>query len=1011
MKNILQTYLFLFVFTLGIVHAQPQEMQPTITIESEIKDDQGLPIQGAKIYGKEGAIVVKSDVAGHFKITVPESTRLLIEADGYKSQVVTPDEALLGINLQAAPFMRGEKDDVQVAFGTVKKADLLGDISVIKPSEFIQYDNTLYVPDAITGRVAGMYGGNNIRGLGDALVVLDGIPRYSKISEVNLNMEEIDQITVLKDVEAVALYGSQARNGVILITTKRGEAYKRDINVSVQYGIARPKALPQYLGSADYMELYNEAATNDGLPIKYDEAMIANYRNGNPYRYPSVDYYSSDYLKPFRTYSNAIAEFSNGDENTQFYANLGWGNNGSLLDFGRGKDASSNQFNARANVDFKINDFIKSNVDIAGIFNFSKTPKGSYYQDASRLRPYLFSPLLPLDLMERNNVELQTLVDARKNEVDGQYLLGGTQQNQSTPFADMYAGGINQPVSRTMQFNNGIDVDLGMLTKGLSLKTNMSFDYYNSYNQNIANSYSIYQPEWSAPDSITGLTQDSITGLTQYGLDAKPGTQNVDASDFLRRIGLFAQLDYDRTFAGEHNVTATLLGFANTIKLNGTLQPDKNAHLGLRLGYNYKNKYYTNFSGAYVHSVQLAEGSSGALSPTLSLGWVISKEDFLLNSKNIDYLKLKASAGVINTDISLGGFYYYEAVLSGQGHYTWGDGDWSNSGIGLTRGANSALGFEQRQELNLGLEGQFFSRSVLVDANIFSTRIANKYTRRVTQYPTYYSDFIPWDNYDIDGYKGAELGITYSKKMGDFGFDLGVTGMYWSSKVIRKDEIYSEDYLYREGKPVDSYFGYEALGLFQDADDIEDHAFQTFGVVKPGDIKYKDQNDDGVIDSNDQVEIGRWNAPLTYGLNLKISWKNFSLFAIGTGFNGADAILGGSYYRPDGDNKYSVIAKERWTPETSSTAKYPRLSSQTNTNNNQNSTFWLYSNNFFSLNRVQLTYELPESICGKLAMKGLSIYVSGSDIGKISKHNDVGYLNVGREPQYRYFTLGLRSIF
>jgi TonB-linked SusC/RagA family outer membrane protein len=1003
MKNIFLIYLILFVFSLGIVHAQRQEKQPAVTIESVIKDDQGRPIQGAKIYGKEGAIIVKSDATGHYKITVPVATELLIESDGYESQVVSPDAARLGVSLKVTPFMMGEKDDVMVAFGTVKKADLLGDISVIKPSEFINYDNTLYVPDAITGRAAGMFGSNNIRGLGDAMVVLDGIPRFSKISDINLNMEEIDQITVLKDAGAVALYGTQARNGVILITTKRGKAFKRDINVSVQYGIAKPKALPQYLGSADYMQLYNEAATNDGLPIKYDEATITNYRTGNPYRYPSVDYYSSDYLKPFRTYSNAIAEFSGGNENTQFYANLGWGANGSLLDFGQGNDASSNRFNARANVDFKITDFIKSNVDIAGIFNFSKTPKGSYYSDAASLRPYLYTPLLPFDLMERKNKALQTLVNARKNQVDDRYLLGGTQQNQSTPFADMYAGGINQPVNRTMQFNNGIDVDLGMLTKGLSLKTNMSFDFYNSYNQNIANTYSVYAPVWSA-------TSDSITALTKYGTDARPGTQNVSSPDFLRRIAFFAQIDYKRSF-GSHNLDATLLGFDNTIKLKGTLQPDKNTHLGLRMAYNYNSKYYADFSSAYISSNQLPEGNRGAFSPTLSLGWVISKESFLSDTKNIDYMKLKASAGVINTDISLGGFYYYESVYGGQGSYSWADGAWSNGGIGSTRGTNNNLGFEQRQELNLGLEGQLFNRSVLVDANIFSTRVANKYTRRVSQYPTYYSDFIPWDNYDIDGYSGAELGITYSKKVGYFGFDLGVTGMYWNSKVIQKEETYSEDYLYRKGKPVDSFFGYVAEGLFQDVADINNHASQAFGVVKPGDIKYKDQNGDGVVNSNDQVEIGRWNAPLTYGLNLKLTYKNFSLFAIGTGFNGSDALLSGSYYRPDGDNKYSVISKERWTPASSSTAKYPRLSSQTNTNNNQTSTFWQYANNSFSLNRVQLTYEMPQSICGKLAMKTLSIYVSGSGIGTISKHNDVGYLTVGGEPQYRYFTLGLRSMF
>ncbi len=1003
MKNIFLIYLVLFVVTLGEVQAQPKAKQPTVTIESVIKDDQGRPIEGAKIYGKEGAVIVTSDSTGNFKLTVPESTELLIEADGYESQVVSQEAARSGVSLQSTPFMMGVKDDVKVAFGTVKKADLLGDISVIKPSEFVEYDNTQYVPDAITGRVAGMFGSNNIRGLGDAMVVLDGVPRYSKISDINLNMEEIDQITVLKDVGAVALYGTQARNGVIVITTKRGKAYKRDINISAQYGIAKPKALPEYLGSADYMELYNEASINDGLPAKYDATTINNYRTGNPYRYPSVDYYSPDYLNSFKPYSKLMAEFSGGNENTRFYANLGWGHDGSLLNFGQAKDAGNNRFNARANVDFKINDFIKSNVDIAGIYDFNSSPKGNYYSDASTLRPYLYTPLLPFDLMERNNVALQTMVNARKNQVDNQYLLGGTQQNQSTPFGDVYSAGINQPVRRTMQFNNVIDVDLGMLTKGLSAKTNISFDFYNSYNQNIANTYSVYAPVWSA-------TADSITALTKYGTDARPGTQNVSSPDFLRRMAFFAQIDYKRSF-GMHNVDATLLGYAGTIKLKGTLQPDKNTHLGLRLAYNYNNKYYADFSSAYVSSNQLPEGNRGAFSPTLSLGWVMSKESFLSDVKNIDYLKLKASAGMINTDLSLGGFYYYESVWGGQGSYTWADGAWSNGGVGSTRGTNTSLGFEQRQELNLGVEGQFFNRTILVDANVFSTRIANKFTRRVTQYPTYFSDFIPWENYDIDGYSGAELGITYSKKVGDFGFDIGGTGMYWNSEVIQKDEIYSEDYLYRKGNSVDSYFGYVSEGLFQDAADIKNHAFQTFGLVKPGDIKYKDQNGDKVIDSNDQVRIGHWNAAFTYGLNLKLTYKNFSLFAIGTGSYGGDAFLSGSYYRPDGDVKYSVIAKERWTPETSSTAKYPRLSAKTNTNNNQTSTFWQYDNNSFSLNRVQLTYDMPKSICGKLAMKTMSIYVSASGIATISKQNDVRYLTIGGEPQYRYFTLGLRSMF
>jgi len=1004
MKKIFQLYLVLFVFTFGGLQAQQKVKQQNITIESVVKNDQGNPVPGAKIYGKEGAVIVKTDKSGHFAISVPAGTDLLIESDGYESKVFSQEEAKLGVSLKSMPFLMGENDNVKIAFGTVKHGDLTGDISVIKPAEFIGYDNSQYVPDALTGRVAGMFGSNNIRGLGDAMVVLDGIPRYSKISDVNLNMEEIDQITVLKDASAVALYGTQARNGVIIITTKRGKAQKREINVSGYFGIAKPKSFPQYLGSADYMGFYNEASINDGLPAKYDTTTIRNYRSGNPYRYPSVDYYSPEYLKSFRTYSKVITEFSGGNNNTTFYANLGWSRDGSLMNFGSGKDANSNQFNARSNVDFKINDFIKSNVDIAGIFNFSRSPMGSYLSNAASMRPYLFTPLLPLDLIQKNNTALNSLIGARKNDVDGLYLLGGTQQNQTNPFADVYSGGYNTPVNRTMQFNNSIDVDLGMLTKGLSLKTNVSFDFYNSYNQSVSNTYSVYEPTWSA-------TSDSITGLKQYGKDSRPGNQNVSAPDFTRRIGFFGQIDYNRTFGRVHNVNATLLGFANTVKTLWIDQPDKNTHVGLRLAYNFSNKYYADFSSAYVSSNQLPAGNRGGFSPTLALAWVISKESFLSGSKFIDYLKLKGSAGIVNSDMNLAGFYYYDNVYGASGNYIWADGSYTNGGIASKRGANNGLGFEKRKEVNLGLEGQFFNRSLSVDANVFNMRISDKYTGRTNLYPTYYSDFMPYSNYDEDAYSGAELGLTYSKNIGGLSFDIGATAMYWSSKVITKDELYPNDYLYRKGKPLDAIFGYQSEGLFQDKNDIANHAFQTFGVVAPGDIKYKDQNGDGVIDANDQVQIGRGQAPISYGLNIKLSYKNFSLFALGVGSRGSDSFLSGSYYRPDGDVKYSVIALERWTDATKTTAIYPRLSSKTNTNNSQTSTLWEYKNNYFSLNRVQLTYDMPEKLCGKLAMKKLSIYITGSGLAMVSKQNSVRELNIGGEPQYRNFTMGVRTMF
>jgi TonB-linked SusC/RagA family outer membrane protein len=1005
MKNIFQIYLVIFVLMFGVVQAQPKGERPTVTIESVIKNDQGNPIPGAKVYGKEGAVIVSTDTNGHFTISVPPATDLLIESEGYESLIIRQDEVKPAISLKSTPFLMGEKDNVKIAFGNVKHGNLTGDVTAIEPDDILKYDNSQYVPDALTGRVPGMFGSNNIRGLGDAMVVLDGIPRYSRISDVNLNMEEIDQITILKDISTVALYGVQARNGVIIITTKRGKTQKREINVSGYYGIAKPKALPQYLGSADYMELYNEASVNDGLPVKYDGTTIGNYRTGNPYRYPSTDYYSPEYLKPFRTYSKVMTEFSGGNNNTTFYANLGWGRDGSLMNFGEGKNANNNRFNARANVDLRINDFIKSNIDITGIFEFNKGSLGDYYGNAAILRPYLFTPLLPFGLMQKNDA-INSLVNGRKNDVGGLYLLGGTQQNTTTPFANIYSGGYNAPVKRTMQFNNGIDVDLGMITKGLSLKTNVSFDFYNSYNQSVNNTYSVYQPTWSA-------TSDSITGLTRYGSDSRPGTQNVGAPDFLRRLGFFGQINYDKTFSKVHNVSATLLGFANTVKLNGTFQPKKNTHVGLRLAYNYSNKYYADFSSTYISSNQLPPGNRGGFSPTLALAWVVSKENFLSGSKVVNYLKLKGSAGIVNSDMSLAGFYYYyeNVYASTSGGYTWADGSWSNSGITSQRGANNELSYEKRKEINLGLEGQLFNHSLSIDANVFSMRISDKYTQRTNLYPTYYSDFIPFSNYGEDGYSGAELGLTYSKKIGNFSFDFGATAMYWNSKVITKDELYTNDYLYRKGRPVDAIFGYQTEGFFQDKNDITNHAFQTFGVVAPGDIKYKDQNNDRVIDANDQVQIGRSQSPLAYGLSIKLSYKNFSLFAIGVGSQGSDAFLSGSYYRPDGDAKYSVIALQRWTEATSTTAIYPRLSAKTNTNNAQTSTFWKYKNNYFSLNRVQLTYDMPEKLSVKLAMKKLSIYVSGSGLATISKQNRVRELTVGGEPQYRYFTMGVRTMF
>ncbi|MCE5345419.1 MAG: SusC/RagA family TonB-linked outer membrane protein [Bacteroidales bacterium] len=986
-----------FLSSTGAV-AQNLKKENIITVESIVKDENGNPVIGATIFGNQGAIVAKTDIFGKFKILIPSQTDLLIESAGFESRLIKSDElkSTEGFRLKASRFLYSEKDDINIAFGKTKRGDLVNAASVIEPDEIIRYDNIQDISEFLSGRIPGLYGSSNIRGIGNALFIVDGFPR--DISTISLS--EIDQITVLKDINSSVLYGSPAVNGVVLITTKRGQPYKKQVNVSGYYGISVPKALPKYLSSADYMELYNEARMNDGLSAPYDQATIENYRSGNPYRYPNVDYYSDDYLKSYKPFFKAITELSGGNNIATYYTNLGWEQTGSLLDFGTGENAKQNKFNVRANVDLKINDWIKSSLDAVAVFNNDKGPVSDYWTEAATMKPNLFSPLIPISLIDPENDVLLV----RENDVNGMYLLGGTSSYQTNAFADSYSGGVKENIQRTFSFNNKIDFDLKKLTEGLAFHTNMSFDFYTRYNQSINNKYSVYQPTWD-------VANDSIVGLTKFGTDERKGAQNISNTYFERRFGFYGMLDYDRIFNGIHHVTGSLIGYGNTFKTQNTFQQDKDVNLGLRLGYNNRNKYLVDFSSAYVNSVKLPKGNKTAFSPSLGLAWVISSEDFMSSLTFIDNLKLRLSHGINYSDYGIGGFYYYDNVYVNSGYYFWLDGTWSGQGIVPSYGGNQQLGFEKREETNFGFDGLFFNKQLSFYTNVFKSVSSDIVTRSKTLYPSYYSSYVPYQNSDKNSFHGVELGLSINKSFGDFSFVIGANALYATSEVVKKDEIYDNQYQYRAGHPVDALFGLVADGLFLDQTDIDNNALQAFGVVKPGDIRYIDQNGDGAIDENDEVQIGRSRAPFSYGLNLKVSYKNFTLFANGYGSVGADSYMNNNYYWVDGDDKYSEYILNRWTETTLTTATFPRLSSLANSNNYRNSTFWLYRNNYFTVNRVQLTYVVSENVSRMLKMKHLGFYLDASNILTVSKHNDIRDLRIGSEPEYRSFSLGVKTMF
>lgn len=894
-------------------------------------------------------------------------------------------------------------DTVNIAFGTVQRQNLIGAASYINTDAVAKYDNVQSISEALLGRIPGLLGYNNIRGIGGALFIVDGLPR--DIS--NINFAEVEQITVLKDINSSVLYGSAAVNGVVLITTKRGNVNKKMINVTGYHGISVPTALPDYLSSAEYMTLYNEARVNDGLTKLYSDELIENYRSGNnKYRYPNVDYYSSDYLKAYKPFFKAMAEFSGGNNVAKYYANVGWEQTGSLLNFGQGKNSQANRFNVRGNVDLKINSFIKTALDAVAVIVNDRGPITNYWSGASTYKPNLFAPLLPITNV-RDSIQ-RTLLTSRKNDVDGIYIPGGTNSYQTNPIADTYFGGENENIQNYLSFNNRIDIDLNKLLKGLVFHTNLSFDYLTQYNQYIQNTYAIYEPTWASDSTWVA---DSIKTLTKYGNDTRPGIQSIGDATYERRIGYYGAFDYNMTFDNLHQISATLLGMGNIYKHVDDFQSNKNFNLGLKLNYIYDKKYMVDFSSAYQNSVKLPKDAKWALSPSFGLGWMISSEDFMASASAVDYLKLRFSGGINKSDAGIDKFFYYMNPYSYTGYYSWSERAWMTQGVRSSYGGNPSLGYESRKELNLGLEGSFFNQLISVDANVFSSVYSDQVTLVQTMYPSFYADFIPYKNFNENAYKGAELGITLHRKIGDFQVDLGANALYSTSEVLRIDEVYNDAYQYRKGRPVDALFGLVADGFFMDNADIAGHELQAFGTVKPGDIKYVDQNNDGVIDTNDEVQIGRSQAPFSYGVNLQLTYKNFSLFAIGNGRMGADAYINGNYYWVDGDDKYTSYVQNRWTEATKTTATYPRLTTMTSTNNFRNSTFWLYRDDYFTLQRAQLTYQFPEKIKKALLMKDFSCFLSGSNLLTLSKHKDIKELRVGSEPNYRSYTLGIKIMF
>ncbi|MES2775679.1 MAG: SusC/RagA family TonB-linked outer membrane protein [Bacteroidota bacterium] len=1000
--NYIKKWIVLCVAFVGICSLSFAQKDGAVSITSMIQNEQGKPIAGALVSANDGKTTTVTNGQGQFSIFAMPNSNIIVEAKGYKTKTFQALDIPASIRLESD----NSGGEVYVAFDKVTRKSLPGAISVINPEDFIDYDYNLSVDGGMNGRLAGLLWSNNVWGMENAMVLIDGISR--EYSDITLN--EVQQITVLKGVNAVALYGSQAAKGAILITTKKGEANKRKIAVRVNSGISLPRALPKYLNSADYMELYNEGRRNDGLTDLYSAATIQNYRTGNPYRYPSVDFFSSEYLKKHLNATDANAEFSGGNANARFYSNIGYYNSSTLMKVGEGNNEGDNRLSVRGNIDLKLNEKITSSIYVSAIFSDSRRARSSaantnFWSNAATLLPNRVTPLIPVNLISPTNKTVLSIVDASRNVIGGKYLLGGAQQFLSNAAADLYSAGYDVNIRRVFQVTNQINADLGSVLKGLSFHTLFNLDYSNSYLQSSNNTYAVYAPTWSA-------TGDTITGLQKFGDDSRPGTQNINTTTQRQNLGFSTWLGYNGSFGKDHLISAKLLGYTMGVAVNDVYQRITNSHLGLQLAYSFKQKFSADFSSAYVNSTKLPTGNRTAFSPTLSLGWLISNEAFLARTKAINYLKLSASAGILNTDLDISQYYLYDNIYTRQGSFTWNDGvQGQNQATTSSFGASPNLTFPKRKEINVGLEGAFFNNLLTVQATFFKQKMEGLATQRFSLYPNYFSTFIPYTNYNSQQRSGFDLMLNVNKNFGDLQVSLGTTATYSTSKVTQRDELFVDAYQNRAGKPVDAIFGLVSSGLFQSAADITNSPRQLFSEVRPGDVKYVDQNKDNVIDSRDEVMIGRFVAPFTYGLNLRLTYKRIDLFILGTGTQGGYGITNNNYYWVSGDLKYSEVVRNRWTPTTAATATYPRLSSQQSANNFRSSSFWLFKSDRFNLNKVQLSYSLSPSVVRKTLFKDLGIYIAGSNLFTFSENRDILDLSIASTPQFRNYIAGIRARF
>jgi TonB-linked SusC/RagA family outer membrane protein len=960
----------------------------SMVIRGVVTDAQGNAMEGVSVTVKNSSNVTVSDKDGRYTIKVRDNNSVLVFTYvGYSSL----EKEVNGVRVVNATLTAGAsslEDVVVVGYGTQKKATVTGAINTVSGKEILK-SPTSNVTNSLVGKMPGLTSiqrsgqpGRNsadllIRGqatYGDAspIVIIDGIERES-FGDIDPN--EIENISILKDASSTAIFGIRGANGVIIVTTRSGKEGKPRISYSGNVSMQSYTGIPKSLDAYNTVNLLNEAYVNDGSAPLFTPAEVQKFKDGSdPYGYPDVNWF--DYLtrKSYAQTQHNVS-VSGGTKMIKYFASVGYLFEDGIFKkfespYGFSTTPSYTRYNFRSNLDMNLTKDLQVTVRLGGRLQNRYQPAGaagssfSYDNLEGMISRILQTPSYAYPVM---------LADGKiaQNPAVG--------TNVWNPYAVITRWGTREDDYNTIESNININYKLDAITKGLSFKGVFAYD---SYFTSVARRNAL----WAAYvyDRATG----NITLSPDRQRNEPLGGYNASSSGNINS-NMQLGFNYNRSF-GKHNVSSVLLATRQLIQREGSdLNAAPSAMQGIinRTSYNFSEKYFVEFDAAYNGSENFAPGLQYGFFPSASAGWTISKEKFVENLKWLSYLKIRGSYGLVGND-NVGGrrFYFLTdyAVTNGGVSFGLPTSIVSSPIVNISLNGNPQVTWETGTKRNIGFESRFFKNSLTLNVDLFDETRKNILTSRSVNSGSGMATYgltYPAVNVGEVYNKGYEIELNYNGKAGAVNYAINSNLNFNRNKIINMDEASgTPEYMMQKNKRIGQYFGYITNGFYTSAADIASSTPNSLNnSLVPGDLKYVDYNKDGVISSDDRAPIGYSRFPeYNFALSPSLTYKGLSLSVMfqGVANVSSDVIL---TEQNNGQQMYEFML-DRWTPATAATATWPALHSRGKGYNYLLNDFILQDASYIKLRNAELSWNLPKRWVAPFNLSSVRIYLNGQNL-------------------------------